>query len=48
MTSTQISIFPLDVGTYFCNNDIGMFISHQLSRIVSSQQLDVNIQRHHF
>ena len=46
--STQTSIFPSDVGTYFCNNDIGMFISHQLSCIVSSQQLDFNIQHHRY
>ena len=48
VTSTQISIFPSDVGTYFRSNDIGMFISHQLSRIVSSQQLDFNIQHHRY
>ena len=48
VTSIQISIFPSDVGTYFRSNDIGMFISHQLSRIVSSQQLDFNIQHHRY
>ena len=45
-TSTQMSIFPSDVGTYFCDNDIRIFISHQLFRIDSSQQLDVDIQCH--